>query len=145
MRLSLTVLAGLIVSASAASSGLWSRQQFPSCAGPCLSNAFFGSCQPNDYGCLCRSNAYINSVSSCFVNACSGVELQDAVSGALNLCAAVGVTLTNTLPSPTASSNSGGSTTTTQAAATSNAALANSVTPNALAGIIVFGLGALAL
>jgi hypothetical protein len=62
---------------------------FLACAGPCLSNAFFGSCQPNDYGCLCRSNAYINSVSSCFVNACSGVELQDAVSGALNLCAAV--------------------------------------------------------
>ncbi|KAF8226409.1 hypothetical protein L208DRAFT_365290 [Tricholoma matsutake] len=132
MRSSLVLLAGAVVSASAASSGLWIRQQLPTDG--------VQGCQPNDYNCHCNSQLWINTMNTCIVQQCSGVDLQDAISAEKSLCAAVGVGITVT---PTVTASGSSSTTTPAPTRTSNAALANGVTRTMFFGVVALGLGML--
>jgi len=148
MRSVLAILAVAVASASAASLGLTSRQQqLPTCSSPCFAAANLGGCQPGDYHCLCQSGVYIDSVNACLVNLCFGVDLQDTITAEKQICTVVGVSITNSLPTPTASSTSGStsSTTTPASAKSSNAALTNGETRKALTGVVALVLGALAL
>ncbi|KAI0372380.1 hypothetical protein BV20DRAFT_963956 [Pilatotrama ljubarskyi] len=153
MRFS-TVLALAAAVSSASAAGVHRRQSYPDCATPCLASADFGSCDPVDDSCLCKSQSFIDSVTKCIVGACQGDQLQAAESAAQSACASVGVTLTSSLPaasstSPAGSSGSGSSTpaaSSTSAAApstTSNAASSRGV--NALAALVAVGAAALAL
>ncbi|KAI0697623.1 hypothetical protein C8T65DRAFT_525472, partial [Cerioporus squamosus] len=60
----------------------------PGCANSCLANADFGSCDPLDDSCLCKSQAFVSSVTDCITGACQGSDLQAAESAAQQLCLA---------------------------------------------------------
>ncbi|KAK7436690.1 hypothetical protein VKT23_018945 [Stygiomarasmius scandens] len=136
----LFVPAALVLLASASSVSLWKRQ-FPSCAMPCVASADTGSCVPTDNSCLCRSESFVNSTTECIESSCSGNDLQAALSGAQQLCAAVGVTLTST-PTPTPTSESA-SNTTPSATISSDSSGSNDATVNSgsvFIGAIAAGL-----
>ncbi|GLB39625.1 putative CFEM domain containing protein [Lyophyllum shimeji] len=153
-------LAVLAVAAASASASLVSRQ-LPSCALSCISgpNVDLGGCAANDNACLCKSQTFVEKSTACITSSCKGAELQQALSLAQQLCAAVGVTLSGTptgAPTATATSPGGsgnstvtshsgasGSTSTAPPTQTSNSARSN--TAGALAGMAAFGLAALAL
>ncbi|KAG8739857.1 hypothetical protein FRC10_005052 [Ceratobasidium sp. 414] len=97
MRASFALIAlAAVVSASSAS-----KRQLPSCAMTCIVSASTGSCDPTDNTCLCKSEAFVNSTYQCIASSCSGSDLQTAINGARALCAAAGVTLTQSVPAPT--------------------------------------------
>ncbi|TBU44112.1 hypothetical protein BD309DRAFT_836884, partial [Dichomitus squalens] len=60
----------------------------PDCSQSCLANADFGSCDPLDDSCLCKSSSFVNSVTSCIEGACQGSDLTNAESAAQQLCLA---------------------------------------------------------
>ncbi|OJT05930.1 hypothetical protein TRAPUB_3220 [Trametes pubescens] len=144
-------LAAAVASVSAA--GLNRRQaSYPACAISCIQNADFGTCDPVDDACLCKSDAFVQGTTTCIAGACSGSDLQQAESAAQSACEAVGVTLssapaaTSTAPASSASATASASVTSTSAAApsqTSNAASSRGV--NALAALAAVGAAALAL
>ncbi|KIK68409.1 hypothetical protein GYMLUDRAFT_35824 [Collybiopsis luxurians FD-317 M1] len=140
------------------------RQTFPPCSQSCLTSADFGSCNPTDDTCLCKSPAFISSTASCIASSCTGNDLTEANQAAQQLCLAVGVTLTDSSITITPSSTAGGSSTSggssasvtspasgsSSASGTSSAAAATSSSPsngalsnsgaNTLASLAVFGL-----
>ncbi|KAI0357019.1 hypothetical protein OH77DRAFT_1519923 [Trametes cingulata] len=143
-------LAAAVSSASAA--GVHRRQQYPDCAGTCLVSADFGSCDPQDDSCLCKSQSFISSVTDCITKACQGDQLQQAEQAAQAACASVGVTLTSSAPAASATSPAGSSGSNTASASqtsaaapssTSNAASSRGV--NAIAALVAVGAAALAL
>jgi len=59
------------------------------CAIPCTTSADLGTCQVTDYHCLCTSQTFVASVTKCLTSACSGDDLQKALTLSQQLCAKV--------------------------------------------------------
>ncbi|KAF8607390.1 hypothetical protein BDV93DRAFT_520269 [Ceratobasidium sp. AG-I] len=93
----------LLALAAVVSAGSMGKRQFPSCAMDCITRADTGTCDATDNTCLCNSPAFVDSTYSCIASTCTGEDLQTAVDGAKALCAAAGVSLTQTLPAATES------------------------------------------
>ncbi|KAH8827123.1 hypothetical protein DL96DRAFT_1233624 [Flagelloscypha sp. PMI_526] len=132
MRFSVvTILAAFVASAVA---------QLPDCATPCITGADLDGCQATDNACLCKSQKFVSSTTTCIMGACKGDNLTQAISVSQELCAKVGVTLSATSTAPAASGTS------TSAAASSASAKPNSASIqgfNAAAGLVALGLAAL--
>ncbi|KAG2357901.1 hypothetical protein BDR07DRAFT_1222942, partial [Suillus spraguei] len=103
MRFAVVVLA---LSVSSAFAALVTRQSMPNCAVPCLTNADFGNCSETDDSCLCHSQAFINSTTTCIQASCTGSDLSNAEAASQSLCAAVGVTLTTSSATASATTSS---------------------------------------
>ncbi|KNZ79256.1 hypothetical protein J132_03731 [Termitomyces sp. J132] len=158
-----TLALSLLSLASAVCASLVPRQTIPQCASACLfgPDVDLDGCSVTDNLCLCKSAPFISRSTSCIESACSGNDLQTALTVAQQLCASVGVTLTSAAPASTSagagnnsldakptSSSTPSSATSASASApatTSNAATLNSLNPNALVGLAAVGLAALAL
>ncbi|KAG6815309.1 hypothetical protein H0H93_010284 [Arthromyces matolae] len=127
-----TVTAVLALFASSASAGLIARQ-FPSCADDCVmgDNVNYGGCSSTDNVCLCKSETFVSASTACIEAACSGSDLQTALSISRELCASVGVTLTSTFEASTAadSSTAAADSSTPAATTTSDSAKATSTAP----------------
>ncbi|TFK52837.1 hypothetical protein OE88DRAFT_1307759 [Heliocybe sulcata] len=152
----LVALSYVFAVASASRVALFARQSLPSCATSCLLNANTGSCSQNDDVCLCNSQAFISSTTTCIEQSCQGNDLTNAESAAQQLCAAVGVTLSaaSATPSATAPASSGSGSSSASATTsahdssasqtgTTSGAMTHSV--NMVAGLAAVGLAALAL
>ncbi|KIK93680.1 hypothetical protein PAXRUDRAFT_144531 [Paxillus rubicundulus Ve08.2h10] len=100
MRFAVALFA--LTGVSSVSSALVARQSLPNCAAPCLTNANFDGCSPDDDSCLCHDQVFIDSTTSCIQSSCTGSDLAEAEAFAQSLCLAVGVTLTaaSTIPTP---------------------------------------------
>ncbi|KAJ3808340.1 hypothetical protein EV368DRAFT_84802 [Lentinula lateritia] len=124
MRSFASLLAAVAVAGSTFASGHSPRQlNLPTCALPCLtatSSTSFGSCSSTDEACLCSNPQFISNTTTCIEGACTGNDLQTAISAAEALCAQAGVTLdpssilasvsaTATTPLASAGSGSAGS------------------------------------
>ncbi|KAB5592968.1 hypothetical protein CTheo_3603 [Ceratobasidium theobromae] len=144
MRVSI-VLAALATVASA--SGYLGKRQIPDCALKCMTSASTGSCSPTDNTCLCKSEAFVDTIYNCFYASCSASEFETATAAARALCSAAGVTLTSTpviTATATAPASSHSATATASASATSsssNGAAAFGASPMigavaALAGVV---------
>ncbi|KAH9934186.1 uncharacterized protein B0H18DRAFT_979865 [Fomitopsis serialis] len=121
------------------------RRQFPSCAESCLADANFDGCNSSDDTCLCKSSAFVNSVTSCIQSSCTGNDLTTAESDAQQLCLAVGVTLASSGASATSTSpSSSTSSAASSASATSASSGARTHGVNALAGLAAVGAVAFA-
>ncbi|KAF5372590.1 hypothetical protein D9758_005163 [Tetrapyrgos nigripes] len=146
---------------SGASASTLRARQIPNCASVCIANADYDGCAPTDNVCLCHSQKFVSSTAECIAGACTGDDLEQANADSRQLCAAVGVTLTSSVPAPTATSPSSGSDSTSGTDSTStdassptsapdssssstdnsnNGALSQGV--NALAGVVAIGLAA---
>ncbi|TDL27907.1 hypothetical protein BD410DRAFT_781822 [Rickenella mellea] len=103
-----------LAGAASASAHLFGRQTIPQCGLDCIAKADFGSCLSSDTACLCKFQPFVDSTTQCIATTCQGQDLQNAITAAQELCAAVGVTLTSTpsgvtIPPSTASPTAGGS------------------------------------
>ncbi|KAG2040395.1 hypothetical protein BDR03DRAFT_948625 [Suillus americanus] len=141
MRFAVIVLALSFVVESAFTA-LITRQSLPNCAVPCLTNADFGNCSSTDDSCLCHSQAFINSTTSCIQASCTGSDLTNAEAASQSLCAAVGVTLTVSSDTATATTSSNDTATTANPSST-NAASSHSI--NILTGAAAFAILAASL
>ncbi|KAF9452080.1 hypothetical protein P691DRAFT_772556 [Macrolepiota fuliginosa MF-IS2] len=155
MRFSVAVAVATL--ASSVSASLVARQ-LPQCANSCIMSADLGGCQPTDNACLCKSQKFVNSTTTCIGTQCTGSDLQAALTAAQQLCAVVGVTLTSipsNFPTGGVASSTGASPTTSGSAAgtTPGSAAPASQTGNSasfngisfMAGAAALGLAALAL
>ncbi|KDR69077.1 hypothetical protein GALMADRAFT_77836, partial [Galerina marginata CBS 339.88] len=61
----------------------------PACAFPCIVGADLDGCAPTDNVCLCTSEPFVNSTTSCIESKCTGDDLIAAEQFAEALCAAV--------------------------------------------------------
>ncbi|KXN88445.1 hypothetical protein AN958_07355 [Leucoagaricus sp. SymC.cos] len=151
MRFSIVVL--LAALASFATASFVSRQDgIPGCALQCVQSAMSQDSCGADEACLCRSDKFVQSSTSCVSSTCQGDDVQTSLDIAQQLCASLGVTLT-LLPtssgaaatdSPAATFGAASASGSPSAADTSNAASPNGVSAVsgilALAGLAVFGL-----
>ncbi|KAL5497798.1 hypothetical protein ACEPAH_2729 [Sanghuangporus vaninii] len=99
MHLSLSfVLSGIAISSAFAS--LLSRQDEPgtACVSTCIANADLDGCSATDNVCLCKSQAFIDSIETCFDRECEAQDLENARVFVEATCEAVGVTI----PAPAA-------------------------------------------
>ncbi|KAG9086065.1 hypothetical protein FRC06_003289 [Ceratobasidium sp. 370] len=122
----------LLALAAVASASSVSKRQLPNCAMACIVKANTGTCDATDNTCLCKSDAFVQSTYQCIASTCSASDLQTAIDGARALCAAAGVTLTQSVPAST-----GAATATAPGAATSKPASASAsptATPNGAVG-----------
>ncbi|KAI6115318.1 hypothetical protein EDD16DRAFT_1594859 [Pisolithus croceorrhizus] len=133
-------LVALSAALSSASAGLVSRQSLPSCANPCITNANLGGCSATDDTCLCESQTFINSTTTCIESSCTGNDLQEAEQYAQSLCLAVGVTLTIATPTPTSTSPTSSSSSTATATQTGSATSSYGINGFAAAAAIL-GVG----
>ncbi|KAJ2916189.1 hypothetical protein MD484_g4227, partial [Candolleomyces efflorescens] len=136
MRFS-AVVAFLGAAASVSASAIVSRQ-LPDCATTCLASSDFGTCSPTDNACLCRSEAFITSATTCITTTCTGDDLQTALTLAQAMCAAEGVTLgapgastTSAATTGTPATTTGTSAPTTTAPSTTTSGAAPAQTTNA--------------
>ncbi|KAF8177665.1 hypothetical protein BJ912DRAFT_674045 [Pholiota molesta] len=122
MRFSTVAFTLFGAAASASASSLVARQSpYPDCANPCIASADLGSCGQTDTHCLCTSPAFVSGTTTCIEGACTGADLQKAISVSQGLCAAVGVTLSSTSTGTTAATSSPSSTPTSPAVTTTSA------------------------
>ncbi|KAG8939966.1 hypothetical protein FRC04_005779 [Tulasnella sp. 424] len=141
MRFS-TVIVALVASVVSASA-LSERQSgsFPPCSIPCLTNATTGSCSPTDNTCLCKSDDYLRSTTTCIQGACSAADLATAAGLAQQLCKAAGVDISNNpAAQPTSASGAAATGAAATSAKSSSTAAAASATPThnaAVAGSVV--------
>ncbi|KAI6145231.1 hypothetical protein BKA82DRAFT_4171290 [Pisolithus tinctorius] len=141
MRFAVALVA-LSAALSSMGAGLISRQSLPSCAEPCITNANLDGCSATDDTCLCNSQTFVNSATSCIESACTGSDLQQAEQFAQSLCLSVGVTLTIATPSATSSSTSTATSTSTTPSATHTGSATSSYGVNPLAAVAaVLGVG----
>ncbi|KAG9097064.1 hypothetical protein FRC07_010841 [Ceratobasidium sp. 392] len=98
MRVSFAVLA---LAAVASASSVFRRQSMPACAMQCIMTADTGSCDATDNTCLCKSDPFIQATYKCISSTCQGDDLASANDAARALCAAAGVTLTQSDPGAT--------------------------------------------
>ncbi|EAU83766.1 hypothetical protein CC1G_07501 [Coprinopsis cinerea okayama7 len=106
MRLSTVTLTVLAAVASVSASALY-RRQYPSCANACLAAADFGNCEMTDNFCLCSSEPFVSSTTTCIQAACEGEDLETALFVSRELCERVGVTLGGPTPTGDAATPSG--------------------------------------
>ncbi|KIK91176.1 hypothetical protein PAXRUDRAFT_65606, partial [Paxillus rubicundulus Ve08.2h10] len=50
----------------------------PECVTACFQTADFGGCAEDDAACLCQSNAFVSSITSCVQSSCDAEDLQEA-------------------------------------------------------------------
>ncbi|KAG1886686.1 hypothetical protein F4604DRAFT_1723072 [Suillus subluteus] len=141
MRFAVIVLALSFVVESAFTA-LLTRQSLPNCAVPCLTDADFGNCSSTDDSCLCHSQVFVNSTTSCIQASCTGSDLTNAEAASQSLCAAVGVTLTVSSATATATTSSNGTAITAKPPST-NAASSHSI--DILTGAAAFAILAASL
>ncbi|EIW56125.1 uncharacterized protein TRAVEDRAFT_85575, partial [Trametes versicolor FP-101664 SS1] len=100
------------------------------CAQSCIASADLGSCSATDNSCLCQSQTYLATLSSCLAVSCTGADLQQAEDTLTSTCAAVGLTVslsvTQALPASSASTASG-----THTFSTTTGTVPNSSSPTA--------------
>ncbi|KIJ16487.1 hypothetical protein PAXINDRAFT_168597 [Paxillus involutus ATCC 200175] len=142
MRFAVALFA--LTAVSSVSSALIARQSLPNCAAPCLANANFDGCSPDDDTCLCHDQTFIDSTTSCIQSSCTGSDLAEAEAFAQSLCLAVGVTLTVASATSTASATAPASAK-TSAASTSAAASPSSTGAASSNGVSVLAGAAAAL
>ncbi|KAJ3906995.1 hypothetical protein F5879DRAFT_944013 [Lentinula edodes] len=154
MRSFALLLAAAAVAGSTSASEL-SRRQFnlPTCALPCLtatSSTSFGNCSSTDEACLCSNPQFISNATTCIEGACTGNDLQTAISAAEALCAQAGVTLDTssiiasvsaTATTPLVSAGSGSASanptaTTSGTSSSTNGALYNGISPEILLSLV---------
>ncbi|KAJ3860592.1 hypothetical protein EV359DRAFT_85177 [Lentinula novae-zelandiae] len=91
MRSFTFLLATAAVAGSTSTFGFSPRQlNLPTCALPCLtatSSTSFGNCSSTDDACLCSNPQFISNTATCIEGACTGNDLQTALSAAEALCA----------------------------------------------------------
>ncbi|KAJ4476258.1 hypothetical protein C8R41DRAFT_846171 [Lentinula lateritia] len=154
MRSFTFLLATAAVAGSTSTFGFSPRQlNLPTCALPCLtatSSTSFGNCSSTDDACLCSNPQFISNTATCIEGACTGNDLQTALSAAEALCAQAGVTLdpssilasvSTTATTPLASAGSGSasanpSATTSGPSSSTNGALYNGVFPEVLLSVV---------
>ncbi|KAJ3926401.1 MAG: hypothetical protein NXY57DRAFT_1029139 [Lentinula lateritia] len=154
MRSFTFLLATAAVAGSTSTFGFSPRQlNLPTCALPCLtatSSTSFGNCSSTDDACLCSNPQFISNTATCIEGACTGNDLQTALSAAEALCAQAGVTLdpssilasaSATVTTPLASAGSGSvsanpSATTSGPSSSTNGALYNGVFPEVLLSVV---------
>lgn len=93
------------------------------CALTCIASANLAGCSSTDNKCLCTSQAFISSTTTCIESTCQGDDLQNAIAFAQQTCEAVGVTLSTpaaTSTAPAGSSTSGASASTTGSSSASS-------------------------
>ncbi|CAE7148314.1 unnamed protein product [Rhizoctonia solani] len=139
MRVSI-VLAALAAVASASSlTNALSKRQYPECAMTCAQSADYDGCSITDNTCMCKSQKFVNSMSSCLDTTCKGDDLTKSKEISNALCVAAGVPLTSTASTPATASA-----TSAAASPSNNAAINLSGSPmvGALAAVagIVFAL-----
>ncbi|KAF8645443.1 hypothetical protein AX16_007819 [Volvariella volvacea WC 439] len=79
---------------SVASAALFSRQvdvEAPSCVLSCAASVDFGECMPDNIPCLCNSQAFANSYSTCVVGACTGDDITLGLGYFESACTAQGI------------------------------------------------------
>ncbi|KAG8706267.1 hypothetical protein FRC08_001173 [Ceratobasidium sp. 394] len=92
----------LLALAAIVSAGSIHRRQLPACAMQCMATAQTGGCDPTDNTCMCKNADFVNSTYECVQSTCTDPdELKAAIEGARALCAAAGVSLTETVPAAT--------------------------------------------
>ncbi|KAH7926880.1 hypothetical protein BV22DRAFT_1111399 [Leucogyrophana mollusca] len=129
-------LVALSAAVSTASAAVVARQGLPNCAVPCLTDANFGGCAPDDDTCLCNNQTFIQSSTSCIQSSCTGSDLTNAESAAQQLCLAVGVTLSSTPAATGSTSPSAASSAAAAPSPSGNGAASKRI--NALAGAAAF-------
>ena len=85
----LWVVSHFLVSRLTHKFNIYSFNFLEGCALPCVANANFGSCSHQDNACLCKSQAFINSTTTCIQGACQGQDLQNAEAYSQAICKSV--------------------------------------------------------
>ncbi|KAG8769154.1 hypothetical protein FRC12_005132 [Ceratobasidium sp. 428] len=146
MRVSFAILA--FAAAVSASSGFRRQAAMPACAMQCIMNADLGNCDQTDNTCLCKSQAFVDSTYSCIATACQGDDLNTATAASRALCAAAGVTLTQSAPAsatPTGTpTGAGQSSVATSHPSSSSATAAPSGSPNSNGAVGPAGISGMA-
>ncbi|KAG9043479.1 hypothetical protein FS837_009489 [Tulasnella sp. UAMH 9824] len=126
MRFSALFAASFVSFAAAASIA-----DYPACALSCLTTANYGTCDPAtlDQKCLCQSQEFITSSTTCIRQSCSAEDDATAAQVSNELCAEAGVTVSFTATA-TASAEQ-----TASAAASSAASAATSAQSRASASV----------
>ncbi|KAI9464048.1 hypothetical protein BJY52DRAFT_1251265 [Lactarius psammicola] len=128
------------------------QNPYPSCAQQCLVTADLGNCLVGEVQCLCSNSAFIISTTQCFQQNCNASDLETSESVARQSCAAVGITLTSSIPpatstspatSPSSTISSSSSSPSASTSTNSNSAASNVV--NIFGGAAALGLTALML
>ncbi|KAF5366599.1 hypothetical protein D9758_008974 [Tetrapyrgos nigripes] len=140
MRFTGLFLSAALISLTSASSVSRRQSGLPDCAFTCISTADTGNCVRSDNDCLCRNQAFIDSTTQCIESSCSGNDLQAALSGAQQLCALVGVTLTSTPTLSATDTSSSASSTGTSPATTTESAGSSSTSDNSSNGALSTGV-----
>ncbi|KAF8961424.1 hypothetical protein BDZ97DRAFT_1829218 [Flammula alnicola] len=90
MRFSTVAFTLFGAAASASASTLFGRQStLPTCAVACTTSADLGGCVATDTHCLCTNPAFVSSTTTCIEAACTGADLQNALTFSQQLCLAV--------------------------------------------------------
>jgi len=81
-----------------------SSQILPGCVTQCFQTAALGGCAQDDVSCLCQSDAFISSITSCVQSSCNAQDQQEAEIIGQAFCGLTGVTGTvgSSTPTPTA-------------------------------------------
>ncbi|KAF7981212.1 hypothetical protein HWV62_34549 [Athelia sp. TMB] len=97
MRFALFALALFSAVLSVRASTFYARQSLPSCAVPCIENANYDGCSPQDNVCMCHSTVFISTTTACIEAECSGTDLDNAIQYSTAICRSVSVTLTSSI------------------------------------------------
>ncbi|TCD63419.1 hypothetical protein EIP91_005418 [Steccherinum ochraceum] len=131
-----TVFVALAAAASVSAGNIF-RRQYPDCATPCIQNAQTGNCFSDDLNCLCKSQDFISSTTSCIIASCSASDAVKAEAVAQGFCETVGVTLTSQpsnqptgAPSNTDSNTAASNTNTAASSSSSPSPTSSSATPS---------------
>ncbi|KAH8823440.1 hypothetical protein DL96DRAFT_1617557 [Flagelloscypha sp. PMI_526] len=66
----------------------------PACLVECMVNATVGACSYTDAKCLCQSQSFLLSSTTCVVSKCNGDDITKSLQDAAGLCADAGAPLT---------------------------------------------------
>ncbi|KAF8838197.1 hypothetical protein BDN67DRAFT_971889 [Paxillus ammoniavirescens] len=83
---------------------LASDEDIPECVTQCFQAADLSGCAQDDVSCLCQSDAFIYSITSCVLSSCDAQDQQEAQIIGQAFCGQAGVTGTvdSSTPTPTA-------------------------------------------
>jgi len=118
---------------------------YADCALPCLATPS-AHCNSSDTTCLCNDSDFVTAATLCFEKSCSGDDLTRSIAAAVEMCRAVGVTLSSSIPTSTSNPSSTSSSpapSRTSSSSNSGSGVSNGV--NALFALSAFGLVGYAL
>ncbi|CAE6537789.1 hypothetical protein RSOLAG22IIIB_05964 [Rhizoctonia solani] len=135
----------LVALAAVASASTLSRRQYPSCAMTCAQSADYDGCSPTNNTCMCKSQKFVDSMTSCLDKTCSGDDLAKSKEISNAICVAAGVTLPSSSTATATATGAAASTSASSSSSTSsNSAINLSGSPmvGALAAVagVVFAL-----